>query len=108
LSKGSFVYLQSFVNITELFKIRAISKKNNAMTTIQLKKSLMHQIADIEDISFLNALKTIIETKTKSNIIQLSNEQRNEIVESKKQIENGEFTNQEDLNQDFEKWLSAN
>ncbi len=68
----------------------------------------MHQIADIEDISFLNALKTIIETKTKSNIIQLSNEQRNEIVESKKQIENGEFTNQEDLNQDFEKWLSAN
>lgn len=68
----------------------------------------MHQIADIEDISFLNALKTIIETKTKSNIIQLTNEQRNEIVESKKQIENAQFTNHEDLNQDFEKWLSPN
>jgi len=78
------------------------------MTTIQLKKTLMHQIADIEDISFLNALKTIIETKTMSNIIHLSNEQRNEIVQSKKLIETEQFTNEEDLNQEFEKWLSAN
>ncbi len=78
------------------------------MTTIQLKKSLMQQIADIEDISFLNALKTIIESRTKSNIIDLSNEQRSEIIQSKKLIKNGQFTNQEDLNQEFEKWLSAN
>jgi len=78
------------------------------MTTIQLKKTLMHQIADIEDISFLNALKTIIETKTMSNIIHLSNEQRNEIVQSKKLIKTEQFTNEEDLNQEFEKWLSAN
>lgn len=78
------------------------------MTTIQLKKTLIHQIAEIEDISFLNALKTIIETKTKSNIIHLSKEQRNEIVQSKKLIKTGQFTNQDDLNQEFEKWLSVN
>jgi hypothetical protein len=78
------------------------------MTTIQLKKTLMLQITDIEDISFLNALKTIIETKTKSKIIHLSNEQRNEIIQSKKLIETRQFTNEEDLNQEFEKWLSVN
>jgi hypothetical protein len=78
------------------------------MTTIQLKKSLIHQIADIEDISFLKALKTIIETKTKSDILYLTNEQRAEIIESKKQVENGLFTKQEDLQQEFEKWLNAN
>ena len=78
------------------------------MTTIQLKKSLIHQITDIEDISFLKALKTIIETKTKSDILYLTNEQRAEIIESKKQVENGLFTKQEDLQQEFEKWLNAN
>jgi len=78
------------------------------MTTIQLKKSLMHQIAEIEDVSFLNALKTIIETKTKSDIIHLTNEQRVEIEHSKKQIENGNYTNQDDLNQEFKKWLNTN
>jgi glycerol-3-phosphate cytidylyltransferase-like family protein len=78
------------------------------MTTIQLKKTLMQQIADIEDISFLKALKTIIETKTKSDIIYLTNEQRAEIIESKKQVEKGLFAKQEDLQQEFEKWLSAN
>jgi hypothetical protein len=78
------------------------------MTTIQLKKSLIHQITDIEDISFLKALKTIIETKTKSDVISLTNEQRTEIIESKKQIENGLFKKHEELQQEFEKWLNAN
>ncbi|MFZ4582924.1 MAG: hypothetical protein ACOYM7_09765 [Paludibacter sp.] len=78
------------------------------MTAIQLKKTLMHQIADIEDVSFLKALKTIIETKTKSDILYLTNEQRAEIIESKKQVENGLFTKHEDLQQEFEKWLNAN
>lgn len=49
----------------------------------------MYRIAKIEDVSFLNALKTTIETKTKS-IIQLTNEQRNEIVESKRQNGKGQ------------------
>ncbi len=78
------------------------------MRALQLKKSLMRQIVDIEDVSFLKALKTIIETKTKSGIIYLTNEQRAEINESRKQLENGEFTKHEDLHQEFEKWLNAN
>ena len=49
------------------------------MTTIQLKKDLIHQIAEIDDNTFLNALKTIIELKTHSKIIHLTNEQKEEI-----------------------------
>lgn len=78
------------------------------MTTVQLKKTLIHQIAEIEDISFLNALKTIIETKTKSGIIHLTNEQCSEINLSKMQIEAGEFTSHDDLNQEVGRWLSGN
>lgn len=78
------------------------------MTTIQLKKVLIHQIAEIEDISFLNALKTILESKTQSNIIRLTNEQKEEIIRSKTEIEKGNYTEQQELNKEFEKWLNAN
>jgi len=78
------------------------------MTTIQLKKVLIHQIAYIEDITFLNALKTILESKTQSNIIRLTNEQKEEIIRSKIEIEKGNYTEQQELNKEFEKWLNAN
>ena len=78
------------------------------MTTIQLKKVLIRQIADIEDISFLNALKTILESKTKSNIICLTNEQKEEIIRSKTEIDKGKYSEQLELNKEFEKWLNVN
>jgi len=78
------------------------------MTTIQLKKALIRQIAEIEDISFLNALKTILESKAQSSIIRLTNEQQEEIIRSKTEIEKGNYTEQQELNKEFEKWLNAN
>ena len=78
------------------------------MTTIQLKKDIIHQIAEIDDNTFLNALKTIIESKTKSKIIHLTNEQKVDIIRSKKEFENGHFTEQIELNNEFEKWLNVN
>ncbi len=33
------------------------------MSAIELKKLLIHRIAEIDDVLFLKALKTIIETK---------------------------------------------
>ena len=78
------------------------------MKTIQLKKVLIRQIAEIEDISFLNALKTILESKTKSNIICLTNEQKEEIIRSKTEIDNGKYSEQLELNKEFEKWLNVN
>ena len=78
------------------------------MTTIQLKKEIIHQIAEIDDDKFLNALKTIIESKTQSKLIHLSNEQKEDIIQSKKEIKNGHFTVQSELNKEFEKWLKEN
>lgn len=77
------------------------------MSVIELKKLLIHRIAEIDDVSFLKALKTILETKTKSKLISLTQEQRKEIVESKKEIEQGLFIEQVELDKEFDKWLSA-
>ncbi len=77
------------------------------MTTIELKKVLIHRISEINDISFLKAIKTILDSKTQTDIIALTNEQRNEIMESKKEIEQGLFIEHDMLIKDVSKWLNA-
>lgn len=78
------------------------------MKTLQLQKNLMHQIAEIDDVTFLNALKTIIEAKRKSTIISLTDEQRSEINKSKKMVEEGNTESQDAINQKFQQWLDVN
>ncbi|NVO08936.1 MAG: hypothetical protein HXX16_03145 [Bacteroidales bacterium] len=77
------------------------------MTTIELKKVLIHRITEINDISFLKALKTILESKTNTEVISLTLEQRNEIIESKKEIEQGLYIEHELLDKKVSRWLSA-
>ncbi len=76
------------------------------MTSIELKKLLIHRIAEINDVPFLYALKTILDTKTQSQVISLTVEQRNEIIESKNEIEQGLFIEQTELDKEFRKWQS--
>lgn len=77
------------------------------MKTIELKKLLIHRIAEIDDVSFLNAIKTILDTKSQSQTIMLTSEQRHEIQESKKEIEQELFIEHVELDKEINKWLSA-
>ncbi|MHC1704988.1 MAG: hypothetical protein AB9846_13850 [Tenuifilaceae bacterium] len=77
------------------------------MTTIELKKVLIHRITEINDVSFLKAMKTILESKTRTEVISLTTEQRNEIIESKKEIEQGLYIEHEVLDKKVLSWLSA-
>ncbi len=77
------------------------------MTAIELKKLLIHRIAEINDVSFLNAIKTILDTKTESQTLMLTAEQRQEIQESRRQIEQGQFINQVELDKEISEWLGA-
>ena len=77
------------------------------MTTIELKKVLIHLITEINDISFLKALKTILESKTETEVLSLTAEQQNEIIESRKEIEQGLYIEHELLDEKVSKWLSA-
>jgi hypothetical protein len=75
------------------------------MTAIELKKILIHRISEINDKSFLNALKTILDTKSSNQFIKLTDEQRNEIIESRKEIEEGDFIDQSNMDKKFAEWL---
>ena len=77
------------------------------MTTIELKQQLINRISEIDDESFLQAIKTILDSKTQSQVIALTNAQLQEINESKKQVEAGEFIGQDELDQKFNQWKSA-
>lgn len=77
------------------------------MTTIELKNILIHKIAEIEDVSFLKAIKTIIDSKADNEILTLTTEQRNEIIESKKQIEQGLYIEHEELDKEIKEWLNV-
>jgi hypothetical protein len=77
------------------------------MTAIQLKKILIHRISEIDDISFLNEIRSILDSKAQSQIIHLTPEQHIEISESRKEVEKGFFIEQSDLDNELEKWLRA-
>jgi hypothetical protein len=74
------------------------------MTAIELKKLVLQRISEINDLSFLNALYTLLESKKESKQISLSADQLNEILLSKKEIETGIFTEHYILDKEFEKW----
>ena len=77
------------------------------MTTFELKNLLIHRISEISDVSFLEAIKTILDSKSESNILSLTIEQRDEILASKKEIEQGLFIENTALEKEIDGWLSA-
>jgi hypothetical protein len=77
------------------------------MTAIQLKTLLIHRISEINDVSFLKALKTILDSKTETGVIQLTQEQLDDIIASKKEIEQGLFIENIALEKEVKQWLNA-
>jgi hypothetical protein len=77
------------------------------MTSLELKKVLINRIAEINDVSFLQAIKTILDIKTQSQTLMLTDEQRDEIQESRREIEQGQYLEQVELDKEFKQWLST-
>ena len=77
------------------------------MTMMELKSILVHRISEINDIRFLEAIKTILDEKAEDSKFELTNDQKKEIAESKKEILQGLFIDDNDLDSDIQGWLSA-
>jgi hypothetical protein len=77
------------------------------MTAIQVKTLLIHRISEINDVSFLKALKTILDSKTDTGVIQLTQEQLDDIIASKKEIEQGLFIENNAFEKEVKQWLNA-
>ena len=84
------------------------------MSTIELKEILKSKIDNIDDEAFLSAINTILESKSKScknynqdlqKIIILNDQQKKEIQDSQKEYLEGNFIENDVLNEEMEKWL---
>lgn len=77
------------------------------MTTTELKNLLIYRISEISDVTFLEALKTILDSKSESTFIALTPEQRDEILASKKEIEQGLYIENQALEREITEWQNA-
>jgi hypothetical protein len=77
------------------------------MTTIELKKQLIHRISEIEDPNFLKALKTILDSKVEESVLKLTPEQRDEILASRHDVEKGLFVDNALVDKEIKAWLNA-
>ena len=77
------------------------------MTMLELKSILIHRISEINDIRFLEAIKTILDEKAEDTVLVLTDEQKQEIIQSRKEIKNGLFLNNEELDEEIQAWLKA-
>jgi len=75
------------------------------MTTVDLKNILIHKISGINDISFLNAIKTIVDSKSESMVYMTSQVQQKSIIEGREQIARGEFYTNEQIELEIDQWL---
>jgi len=77
------------------------------MNTIQLKQELIHRISGIEDIDFLNAIKTILDYKKKESFIELTSDQVKELLFASKEGKIGNVISQAEMDHKVEEWLSG-
>lgn len=75
------------------------------MTTIELKKSIILKIAEIEDSEFLKAIKTIIDSNQSGAVFKVTEPMKKDIEKGRKQIREGKYTTQEDLEKEISAWL---
>lgn len=79
------------------------------MSTIKLRNTISEYLMRIEDISFLNALKTIIETKVKASeeVYLLSEFQKQRIEKGREQTKLGKTITHEALQKEIDQWLNT-
>lgn len=75
------------------------------MSTIELKNALIQRISEIQDKSFLEAIKTILDSKAESKTLYLTSEMTSEIMASKQEIEKGLYIKNDLLEKEVEEWL---
>ena len=70
------------------------------MTTISLQQQIIEQISEIEDVTLLEKIKTILD----SSKYQLSQDQISLVNEAEHQYENGEFIDDHAMDEKFKEW----
>ena len=77
------------------------------MSTIELRHLITEYLSHIDDVSFLSAIKTIIESKVSDGVYKLSDFQKKRIELGNEQIQKGETISDEVVQKEIDQWLNS-
>lgn len=77
------------------------------MSTIELRHIITEYLTHIDDASFLNAIKTIIESKASEGTYTLSDFQKKRVEEGREQARKGQTVSNENLKQEIDQRLNT-
>jgi hypothetical protein len=77
------------------------------MSTIELRHVITEYLSHIDDASFLNAIKTIIESKVSEGTYKLSDFQKERIEKGREQIKKNQTISNDSLTNEIDQWLST-
>lgn len=77
------------------------------MSTIELRHIITEHLSHIDDVPFLNALKTIIESKVSEGLYKLSDYQKDRVELSRDELLKGQVISHDLVQKELDQWLSS-
>ena len=77
------------------------------MSTIELRQLTTEHLSQIEDVSFLNAINAILESKVSEEVYKLSDFQKERIEVARQQLKNGATISHNDLQKEIDQRLNT-
>ena len=77
------------------------------MSSIEIKRKIINQLSKIEDVSFLKAIKALVDSKAQGSIYRLSEGQKKRIKEGREQLRKGQAISDEDLQKEIDQWFDS-
>lgn len=77
------------------------------MGTVELRNIITEKLSHIDDPSFLNAIKTIIESKAAEGTYKLDDYQRIRVNSAREDLKNRRTISHDNLQKEIDQWLSS-
>ena len=77
------------------------------MSTIELREEIINQLAHINDASFLEAIKTLVDSKVQDEVYKLSDFQKERIYLGREQLSKGQTISHEEIQKEIDQWLTS-
>ncbi len=77
------------------------------MSTIELRELIINQLTQINDTSFLNAIKTILDSKAKEEAYKLLGYQKDRIRAGREQLLKGQTISHDELQKEIDQLLQS-
>lgn len=76
------------------------------MSTVELRQLIAEHLARIEDATFLNAIKTIIESKVSEVEYELSDFQIKRVEAARNELKSRKTISHSDVQREIDQWLN--